>query len=29
MLLTIGRDLFTPFNDQVGMAIESVAIFKL
>lgn len=28
-LLTIGRDLFTPFRDQVGMATEGATIFKL
>lgn len=28
-LLTIGRDLFTPFRDQVGMATEGATIFKI
>ena len=27
-LLTIGRELFTPFRDQVGMASEGATIFK-
>ena len=27
--LTIGRDLFTPFRDQVGMATEGATIFKI